>query len=179
MLAIVVSLVGCSTERLLPPAATAVRGTATATTARWQPVLAAPADWRAVGSGQMLVESQALLRYRTTDRATLYSFWATYCPPCFAELPLLKALHARGDVAVISVSLDADQPELASTALGHHDVKHRSVVITQDGLPVVGDHLPGGIPFALLVDVDGQVVGSHSGLLDADELTRLLKAGHD
>lgn len=38
----------------------------------------------------------------------LLHFWATWCPPCVAELPGLLELGREGTVRVIAVSLDED-----------------------------------------------------------------------
>lgn len=64
----------------------------------------------------------ALARLKTTDidgqqwtvddmrgRVVLIDFWATWCAPCLAELPRLKALrarHSREDFEILGVSLD-------------------------------------------------------------------------
>ena len=165
---------GCADAQLPPASATAIRGAMTATTARWRPLLEASAEWRQVGTDRVLAPEQPLLRYRAPERPTLYAFWATYCPPCFAEIPLLKGLFDAGSIAVVSVSLDAEQTGLAAAALAHHRVRHRSVVLTPSGLPAVGDRLPAGLPFALLLAEDGQVVGTHTGQLDQDELATLI-----
>ena len=170
---------GCHEAQLAPEAATRWSGTVTATTARWAPILRAPADWREVGTDRLLAAAQPLLRYRAPDRPTLFAFWATYCPPCFAELPLLKDVHRRRRLFVVSVSLDADRTRLAAAALGHHGVSHRSVVLTKASLPTVGDRLPAGLPFALIVDRRGQVVAHHSGQLTADKLTALVAGGQE
>lgn len=177
-LALVVVAACTEAPRLPPSAQTDIVGTATATTSRWAPVMTARADWRTVGDDRLLVKSQPLLRFRDPRKPTVFAFWATYCPPCFTELPLLKRLHREGQVAVVSVSLDVEQTSLAATALGHHQVAHKSVVLTKDSLRPVGDRLPEGLPFALIVDDKGQVVAAHSGLLDQRALTPVLSAGH-
>ena len=173
----VLSITACSEAQLPPEASTQWAGTMTATTARWAPILTADAEWREVATDRRLASAKPLLRYRAPARPTLFAFWATYCPPCFAELPVLKDTHRIGRVSVVSVSLDVEQTKLAAAALGHHGVEHRSVVLTKASLPTVGDRLPAGLPFALLLDRKGQVVAHHSGELTAGKMTALLATG--
>ena len=40
------------------------------------------------------------------NRATLVHFWATWCPPCRAELPALLSLSPKTRFAVVAVALD-------------------------------------------------------------------------
>ncbi len=44
----------------------------------------------------------------TIERPTLVHFWATWCPPCRAELPGLLRLPDRYGVEVLAVALDRD-----------------------------------------------------------------------
>ena len=43
---------------------------------------------------------------REFERPTLVHFWATWCPPCRAELPGLLALSEEHPVEVVAVALD-------------------------------------------------------------------------
>jgi thiol-disulfide isomerase/thioredoxin len=68
------------------------------------------------------VVSAALEQFEATDlagrrwdagalagRVVLLDFWATWCAPCLADLPLLQALrqkHARDDFEILGISLD-------------------------------------------------------------------------
>ena len=69
------------------------------------------------------VEVTALQRFEATDlsgtrwtaerlrgRVVLLDFWATWCAPCLADIPRLKALRARyprTDFEILGISLDA------------------------------------------------------------------------
>jgi thiol-disulfide isomerase/thioredoxin len=50
---------------------------------------------------------------RPSGRPTLIHVWATWCPPCRAELPGLLELEARGEVAVVAVALDPRWEDVA------------------------------------------------------------------
>ncbi len=41
------------------------------------------------------------------DKPLYLNFWATYCAPCVAELPLLQRMHAEDEFAVVAISMDA------------------------------------------------------------------------
>ena len=51
----------------------------------------------------------------------LIDFWATWCPPCIAELPNVKRIYRRNkdkDFRVLGISLDSELPELEAFLKG-------------------------------------------------------------
>jgi thiol-disulfide isomerase/thioredoxin len=46
--------------------------------------------------------------FRTPDRPTMIHFWATWCPPCRAELPGLLALPQGRPLDVVAIALDKE-----------------------------------------------------------------------
>ena len=61
-------------------------------------------------------------------KVVLVSFWATWCPPCLAELPRLSALaarHAGGrEFEVLGVNVDAHHDDIADVASARPIVRH-------------------------------------------------------
>lgn len=41
----------------------------------------------------------------SASQTVLVNFWATWCAPCQAELPILQALHNEGEVFVLAVNM--------------------------------------------------------------------------
>ena len=78
-------------------------------------------------------------------KVVVLNFWATWCPPCVAEMPSLERLHralSPEGVSVVTVSTDEDEAEL------RRFVAERSLT-----LPVLKD--PGGRLAAGAVPHDG------------------------
>jgi len=111
-------------------------------------------------------------------KPVLVNFWATWCPPCLREMPLLQALHERGEVAVIGI--DAGEPLNVVTAYLESRGIDYPVWIDPPGTVPPGQasmdlfrRFGGiGLPLTLFVDRQGILRAAHSGELDEATLAR-------
>ena len=107
---------------------------------------------------------------RTLDhwpaKVYLVNFWAPWCPPCRAEIPLLvqsaRADKARG-LEVIGIALDR-KTKVARFVRAHH-VPYPVLLGGERGLEMLarfGD-MQGAIPFSLFVTPHGRILTGQLG----------------
>ncbi|HKB34257.1 MAG TPA: redoxin family protein [Candidatus Dormibacteraeota bacterium] len=105
-------------------------------------------------------------------KPAVINFWATYCPPCRAEMPLLQRLVGqRSDMRLVLVD-EGDGGQAARSFLG--SVGLRQAALLDSDLSV--GHAYGAIAFptTVFVRADGTIAARHVGQLDEAVLAALL-----
>jgi peroxiredoxin len=107
-------------------------------------------------------------------KVLVLNFWATWCPPCRAEIPdLVEAYAANKDkgLEILGLSVDRMTAErlmpFVSKAKINYPIVLADAKIVQDYGPV------DSIPATIIIDKKGIVRHRHVGLMDKDTLLRL------
>jgi len=106
-------------------------------------------------------------------RVVLVNFWATWCQPCRAEMPMLVALQSENDPAdfqVVGIALDeVQQARDFARELG---VDYPVLVGTTDVMAVVRvyGNVSGVLPYSVLIDREGTIRWTHLGELEESDL---------
>jgi thiol-disulfide isomerase/thioredoxin len=110
----------------------------------------------------------------------LLNFWATWCPPCVEEMPLLDAFFRQNSARQWQVvGLAIDQPSKVRAFLQKTPVTYPIGLAGLGGTELakaLGNE-SGGLPFTLVVSAAGEVAERRMGRLAPADLARFAQAG--
>lgn len=102
----------------------------------------------------------------------LLNFWATWCPPCVKEMPLLDrfAQEQRAGWHVVGLAIDKMEP--VREFLAKHPVRYPIAVAGPDALEWLRSlgNMGGGLPFSVVFDSAGAPVQRKLGEISPSEL---------
>jgi len=94
----------------------------------------------------------------------LVNFWATWCPPCLAEIPDLVALHDKHkgkDLAVIGVAMEYNNPGLVTDFAKSKRITYPVVLGNDEIAAQIGP--VEGLPTTYLFNPQGKIVAYNVG----------------
>ncbi|HEY2149675.1 MAG TPA: redoxin domain-containing protein [Vicinamibacterales bacterium] len=100
-------------------------------------------------------------------KVLIVNFWATWCPPCRAEIPDLIALQEkyRDQLQIVGISEDEAPVETVKRFIDEHRMNYPVVMLTPD----LEKMFPGisALPTSFIVNREGRIVQKHVGMLTA------------
>lgn len=103
----------------------------------------------------------------------LLNFWATWCPPCVDELPMLDAFYReRAAQGWQVLGLAVDQVAAVNTFLGRQPLQFPVAMAGTAGVELSRSlgNLSGGLPFSVVLGRDGAVLHRKIGRIKPDDL---------
>ena len=111
-------------------------------------------------------------------RPLLINFWATWCPPCIQELPLLSRFYIQiKDNGWQMLGLAIDQTESVQRFLARAPVSFPVAMAGPSGVELTRKlgNAAGGLPFTVIFDRTGQVQHRKLGQLKEADLIAWLR----
>lgn len=117
-----------------------------------------------------LVGTGSVTLNNTQGKVRLIAFWATWCPPCVAEIPTLKKMqetYGPKGFQVIAISLD----ENVQAVLDMNNEIHFNYPVLEGNQQVVKDYGDfTGVPTSFLVGKDGMLREVIPGMAEESSL---------
>ncbi len=143
---------------------------------RTQTAAGASAAWKGTAPDFALV-SLTGKTYRLSElRGTpvVLNFWATWCPPCKAEMPLLDRMAAQLEGKVLFLAVNFGEPK-DMVEIFQENMGFQHIILLVDEKGIAGRRYGvQALPTTFFIDAQGNVVAQHMGILDEGSLSAYL-----
>lgn len=97
------------------------------------------------------------------EKVVFLNFWATWCPPCLAEMPSINKLYEqhKNNKDVIFIMVDADSN--LEKSQGYMNARKYSMPVYQMASSVPEQIFAGSLPTTVVFDKQGRVSFKHEG----------------
>ena len=109
-------------------------------------------------------------------KVVILDFWATWCPPCRAEIPSfidLQTKYGSKGLVIIGASVDQDGPAGVSAFISQNHMNYPVVMASDDVAKAYGGIE--GIPTTFVIDPSGNIVTSYVGATEESEFEAQIK----
>ena len=103
-------------------------------------------------------------------KVVLLSFWATWCPPCISEIPVLTKMqddYLEKGFEVLGMNVDTDDLIKAEQAVDHFKVKYTLALADKEMQKKYGVN---GVPYKVLLDRKGNIRATYRGNVSEEQL---------
>lgn len=108
------------------------------------------------------------------DKPVFLNFWATWCPPCRAEMPDLQAMYKKygSRMHFLAVNVQEGTGEVARFLKSNG---YTLPVALDNKGAVTAKYFVNGIPTSLVIDTKGVIRGKNVGALSASQMEGLIR----
>jgi peroxiredoxin len=124
----------------------------------------------------------ALRKNVGTNKLLLVNFWATWCGPCTVEFPELQKMvrmYAKRPLEIVTVSINSpDEKKFALSFLQEQHAINRNLLFagsdSADAVKAFGTNWAGGVPYTVLIGMNGDVLYKTQGGMNALDVRRAI-----
>ena len=141
----------------------------------WLPLAAAAADASALFAATLHdLEDKPFALAQLKRKQLIVNLWERWCGPCKKEIPELTAAHdkyARKGLVVVGIALD-DKAEATRDFAKAYEMRYTGLLAKEGGIALMqaSGNAKAVVPFTLVIDRQGRVIGSKLGAMDHAEI---------
>lgn len=107
-------------------------------------------------------------------KPVLINFWATWCPPCVQEMPLLQEISDdyAGELVVLPVNGGDSMEQIRAFAEAY---EYNLMFLADPENALSLEYSVRGFPTSFFIDVDGLVQGTYVGMMDENVISYYLE----
>lgn len=122
------------------------------------------------GKGFTLIglDGQSLPFENLRGKVVFLNIWATWCPPCIAEMPNIQSLYEKvgsDKIAFVLLSVDEGANDKVQKFI---DRKGYSFPVYRPGSPIPVEFQSSAIPTTFILSPEGEIMDRHEGMADYD-----------
>jgi thiol-disulfide isomerase/thioredoxin len=143
----------------------------------WKPSQATPEAVSSVWQHRFQdVQGQTVGLNAWIHRPLLLNFWATWCPPCVEEMPMLDTFYRAHAQTCTIVGLAVDRIATVRRFVEERGIGYPILLAGTHGLNLAKDlgNDAGGLPFSAFFDKNGLLLRVKVGQLSESDLTSWL-----
>ena len=123
-------------------------------------------------------EGNAVTLSDMVGKPIVINFWATWCGPCKSELPAFQQAYEQygDDIQFMMVDMVSGRTETKAGAIEYVDGQGYTfpLYFDEDETAVIAYEIT-AVPATFVIDAEGNLVESHVGAMDFEQLSALLE----
>ena len=100
----------------------------------------------------------------------LVNYWATYCPPCRAEIPDIEEFYRKNKSKFVVLGMDAGGTDDASIKAFKKELNITYPLIPAQESTLVAFGVVMAIPTSYIINPQGEIIDKYVGLITYDDL---------
>jgi thiol-disulfide isomerase/thioredoxin len=111
-------------------------------------------------------------------KTIILNFWATWCPPCREEIPLLVEVHEKfKSHGLVVVSVAIDKKDDIVNFIDSYFINYPVLVNDQENTQLMAQYgnRVATLPYSVIIAPDGRIIGNKKGAYKRPELYSILE----